>query len=266
MVFIRLSKLSLMLFILMSFFILFFATGCDSQKYNKAISHIKEKDWDLALENLKEIPDYKNTKALIAFAKANKYLAENGESAETYKKAIEIVYDFPGSYEAGELDEDMKNFRIELTRMIDLEEVKNLILNGEYKEASVRTVLKNNEGDLTYMALYNYASALEHEAKGDLDMMKYYLALISDDYDGPLSKEIKSKIVLRYDEISEKKKFINMKDPAIGMTAKEVENSTWGSPQDINKTTTASGVSEQWVYSGYRYIYLENGIVTAIQE
>lgn len=54
--------------------------------------------------------------------------------------------------------------------------------------------------------------------------------------------------------------------PAIGMTAEQVEASTWGKPKDINKTTYSWGVKEQWVYSGYRYIYLEDGIVTAIQE
>lgn len=56
------------------------------------------------------------------------------------------------------------------------------------------------------------------------------------------------------------------KEPAIGMTAQEVRYSTWGSPKDINKTTTAYGVSEQWVYDGRRYIYLDDGVVTAIQE
>lgn len=56
------------------------------------------------------------------------------------------------------------------------------------------------------------------------------------------------------------------KEPAIGMTAEQVEASTWGKPKDINKTTTKYGVSEQWVYSDYRYIYLEDGIVTAITE
>lgn len=55
-------------------------------------------------------------------------------------------------------------------------------------------------------------------------------------------------------------------DPAIGMTHKEVEASTWGKPQDINKTTYAWGTTEQWCYSGHRYIYFENGIVTAISE
>ena len=56
------------------------------------------------------------------------------------------------------------------------------------------------------------------------------------------------------------------KEPAIGMTAEQVEVSTWGKPDDINKTTYSWGVKEQWVYSDYRYIYLEDGIVTAITE
>ena len=55
-------------------------------------------------------------------------------------------------------------------------------------------------------------------------------------------------------------------EPAIGMSAEEVENSTWGKPTKKNKTTTAYGIHEQWVYSSGRYIYLDDGIVTAIQE
>lgn len=56
------------------------------------------------------------------------------------------------------------------------------------------------------------------------------------------------------------------KSPAIGMTAAEVRNSTWGSPDKINTTITANTTYEQWCYSGNRYIYFENGIVTAIQK
>jgi hypothetical protein len=39
----------------------------------------------------------------------------------------------------------------------------------------------------------------------------------------------------------------------------------WGPPGHINKTTTARGISEQWVYEGGKYLYFENGILTAIQ-
>ena len=53
------------------------------------------------------------------------------------------------------------------------------------------------------------------------------------------------------------------------MTSEEVENSTWGKPYDINKTTNEYGTSEQWVYkflNKHRYIYFKDGIVTTIQE
>lgn len=59
------------------------------------------------------------------------------------------------------------------------------------------------------------------------------------------------------------------RDPEIGMTAAEVRSSTWGDPSDINKTTNKYGIREQWVYrssSKTRYIYLEDGVVTTIQE
>lgn len=54
--------------------------------------------------------------------------------------------------------------------------------------------------------------------------------------------------------------------PKIGMTAEEVKSSTWGSPNKVNKTTNSYSVSEQWVYSGGKYLYLDDGIVTSIQE
>lgn len=59
---------------------------------------------------------------------------------------------------------------------------------------------------------------------------------------------------------------VDLVEPYIGMTHEEVEKSTWGKPEDINKTTYSWGTTEQWCYSNYRYIYFDNGIVTAIQE
>lgn len=50
----------------------------------------------------------------------------------------------------------------------------------------------------------------------------------------------------------------------IGMTARMVRES-WGRPNDINRTITATGVREQWVYGGGRYVYLEDGVVVTIQ-
>lgn len=67
-------------------------------------------------------------------------------------------------------------------------------------------------------------------------------------------------------EREEQKKADVKAEPSIGMTADEVRNSSWGEPKKINKTTYEWGTSEQWVYSLDRYVYLENGRVTAIQE
>jgi len=57
-----------------------------------------------------------------------------------------------------------------------------------------------------------------------------------------------------------------IKEPEIGMTKSEVEKSTWGKPMKVNKTTTKYGIHEQWVYSGNRYIYVDDGVVTGIQD
>jgi len=53
----------------------------------------------------------------------------------------------------------------------------------------------------------------------------------------------------------------------IGMTTDECINSTWGRPDSINRTTTADGVSEQWVYgdTAMNLLYFDNGILTNIQ-
>lgn len=67
------------------------------------------------------------------------------------------------------------------------------------------------------------------------------------------------------DEVIALKNAVDAK-PSIGMSRYGVVLSSWGKPSKINKTTTANGVKEQWVYSINKYIYLENDKVTAIQE
>lgn len=53
--------------------------------------------------------------------------------------------------------------------------------------------------------------------------------------------------------------------PEIGMTKDQVLNTSWGKPNRINTTENAWGIHEQWCYSGQRYIYFDDGIVTTIQ-
>lgn len=51
---------------------------------------------------------------------------------------------------------------------------------------------------------------------------------------------------------------------AIGLTAEQVRTS-WHEPDHINRTVSASGTDEQWVYGGY-YLYFDNGILRSWQE
>lgn len=50
----------------------------------------------------------------------------------------------------------------------------------------------------------------------------------------------------------------------IGASVEAAELS-WGRPEHINRTITAGKTSEQWVYQGGNYLYVENGKVVAIQ-
>lgn len=51
---------------------------------------------------------------------------------------------------------------------------------------------------------------------------------------------------------------------SIGMTSERAKLSNWGHPERVNRTISAGGVHEQWVY-GHNYLYFEDGILTAIQ-
>ena len=49
----------------------------------------------------------------------------------------------------------------------------------------------------------------------------------------------------------------------IGMTAEQAR-AAWGAPEDVNRTTTPFGTSEQWCYDG-SYLYFDDGILTSFQ-
>ncbi len=52
---------------------------------------------------------------------------------------------------------------------------------------------------------------------------------------------------------------------AIGMTKEQVLASSWGKPKEVNRTVTAYGEREQWVYGWGNYLYFTNGVLTGIQ-
>lgn len=50
----------------------------------------------------------------------------------------------------------------------------------------------------------------------------------------------------------------------IGMTGEQASFS-WGKPKTVNRTSTKNERKEQWVYQSGSYLYLVNGVITAIQ-
>lgn len=105
---------------------------------------------------------------------------------------------------------------------------------------------------------------------GDFVFSSYEITFVDDSIGGKLIlngreeyKFIGKDITLAIEKIREQEAKVK---PVIGMIKYEVRNSTWGEPIDINRTITGYGIHEQWVYSNNRYIYFENGIMTAIQD
>ena len=57
---------------------------------------------------------------------------------------------------------------------------------------------------------------------------------------------------------------INQRRVLIGMTAAQAREA-WGNPSSINRTESAYGAREQWVYGIGEYVYLRNDVVESVQ-
>lgn len=243
------------------------------EKYQEAIQLFEENNLKEANAIFKELGDYKESE---------KYLENINEeiNSQRYKEA----YNF---YVEGNFDEAE-----ELFSQITLETYKgteryleNIVQLKKYtgtwseiggdgnwlifdKWTVYEVVNPNNFFQTIFDDKYNLDDSKDHiKVTFPAAVIKYYI-----NENGQLTKERIHKnpnenTVQTFKKINESTALpAGIKEPQIGMTAEEVKKSTWGEPEKINKTTTKYGVSEQWVYYGYKYIYLENGIVTAIQE
>lgn len=263
------------------------SSSSDEKTYQEVLRLLQQEKWWEArnlMDNLQN-PNYKDAKVLKEYA----YLQH--EYSWQYAKGIIKLSDvnvenIPNDYNGILKDEILlfkrmviakKEAEVRTTKQAEtLKQVKEeqakineavkFIKTKKYAEACKLLELETGE---PFEVLYHYAKAFK-----DKDF-KYELSYIPPSYNGPLADEI-DRTALKYMSPKEweegYQKWLDAKTnsfkprPAIGMTAEEVRESLWGSPEDINRTTTARGVSEQWVYSGYKYVYLEDGIVTAIQD
>ena len=182
---------------------------------------------------------------------------------ETVKDELETEIKYT---EAQTKANDVKNNVISLIKQKKYEEAEKIC----YFDIGIE------KGDSEIDAFWAYNHILMDEVKGD-DMKEsvlHFCVYISPNYHDAFATEIKN-LVTKYITLAEWQKehdmklsvaeFIKKPEPSIGMTSEEVRASRWGDPEKINTTTTANGTSEQWVYSSGNYVYLDNGIVTTIQ-
>lgn len=208
---------------------------------------------------------------LLSLVACNNTEAETSKNQQSQKEEVEIDTEVVEEESEEEIVEEAE------------QKVVNLIQSCDFESAM--TLLRGKQ-DKRSRNLYNYAYArAQWDKKADLNAIYYIYPY----YSGDLSKEIKEFVTggnpnncNRFDgpdmDTSEWSRFYKHQNkyypeldpsripPRIGMTAEAALLSTWGEPNDINKTTTENGTSEQWVYNDNKYLYFEDGELTTIQE
>lgn len=239
------------------------------EKYKEATKKLNEiyrdlpKDESGAIKNyiiLKQF-DYKDGESI------NNMLEQVPEDYDgTFAKEISNEKQKANSLEEIEIKELTERQR-ELTS-----EIVILIKQGKHQEVLEKIPHNTKNPELVVLEHYNDA-LLDIKEDSLIDNFIHELRQIPDNYNGPLSEEIQKlkadNIVAINEDIeleAEANAYVAKSEPSIGMTESEILDSKWGSPNDINKTTTANGEREQWVYYGNKYIYFEDGIVVTIQQ
>lgn len=266
----------------------------DAKEYKNAVEYfdkiIKYKDAEIKknelyyLMGIEEREKENFEDAIIYFSMDNKYKDTDEQIKETkYEYAI---YE----YNTGELDKAKMLFE-EIKDENDVEEyMKNinilLQMQGIWRCDKTSSVIniKNNMLE-SYSCfgsgnspIYNYrfdnVRFFKVESRsGEIKLEGNKIKVVGKDFKDLEWDEENKTINSKFNDsmptnsyIKDNGEITEIKAPEIGMNKYEVIDSTWGSPEKINKTMTSYGKHEQWCYSNYRYIYFENEIVTSIQE
>ncbi len=222
-------------------------------KYQTVSALIKQEKWNEASVILDEISYYKDVNSLKELVDGKKAEWEEQEFKRKQEHQIENAF----------------AKIVALIKSKKYDEAGQELLNKDDMYMKM-TDIPHEKREEIYNTILFYTSALIDYSKGNIIRAKDSLVYISPDYDDLLGTEIQgfANQIIDMSEWSERYWAIQKisTPPAIGMTAEEVRSSNWGEPKDINRTTATYGVHEQWVYSADRYIYFEDGVVTAIQD
>lgn len=271
------------------FLLIFLLAGCGKEaKFEKATELLKENKWGEANEILSKLPsDYDETLLLELYSNAQLAYKQSLDKEQDFSKYLaelnmSLSTDYNGEFKSDiyELIESMTVKQEAYDKKIsekNLKEAINLVHEEDFEAAldKLNQVTHITETSSAKNYLLARIEMVNHSTPDYVDKYLLYLSRISSSYDGILADEIHDYVETRtygwadIKELAASIKWVEAnkkEEPSLNMSAEEVLNSDWGKPKEINKTTTSNGVHEQWVYYGNRYIYLDNGIVTAIQE
>lgn len=277
--------------------IIILLTGCSLDgKYQNAVSILKEEKWQEARKLLDELPKhFKDISILDKYVLARLEISRNSEDElkeNFYKTSLGYLEAIPMDYD-GEFKNDIDKFsRIlsekekEYQQKINEKKINDsvqLVQDERFEEALELISDVIHHKDVRTIRYYILARIERQKVSATLGTQAsethrneyyQYLSKINPQYNGVLVENINEyvKSYGGWEEIEETIDRINFLEenvkpkPKIGMTEEEVKNSSWGKPKSVNKTTTKYGVREQWVYYSNKYLYLEDGILTGIQE
>lgn len=276
-------------------FILLILSACNSENVESDIDTIEEfeKDTEINIENeLKELEDLlignEYDKFLIRINSIDDSNLDESEIGKFNVLGNEFVdkliteknNDFINSnlnaISSTKLINDnseklMYNFRNEQRDFFQDEMERNIRDNERSKAIKIfeenEFIHKSNDA----IALYNFALYLINYNKDTIEQKEKLASVISPSYTGRMSEEIQEELIASLTEeawrtvYSESNSIAkSSSSPSIGMTDDEVLETSWGKPKSINKTQTAYGVNEQWVYDR-GYLYFENHYLVTIQ-
>ena len=231
------------------------ATYTDYSNYTQAINNLIAEDFEGAYELTKGI-------------------SNNNEEPARFKKEYMKLYEncspFLGSWKTKEYLGD--SFQLSFAYSSDEYDAKKYAeLHTPYLRITVADMPMSNE-DLTHnQTAYCYKNLKIKDGKISFDFRfgetddSTYNKVICQMSNGKCNVTLDGKECELYKPVNRADD--GKEEPYIGMSEYDAEyNCSWGEPSDKNITETEYGRSEQWVYPGYGYLYIEDGKVTAIQK
>jgi hypothetical protein len=123
----------------------------------------------------------------------------------------------------------------------------------ESRRANAKAAFKNKDFEGAYQLMDYCSSRMDKNSADYKDFLQYATAKTQ-------AFNLRTAQEARAEKARRKKEGVS-----IGMDVQQVLDSSWGRPEHVNRTTTAYGTREQWVYGSRSYLYFENGTLISIQ-